>query len=276
MKSTIKLVILSAFAASSLVITGCANISKTDAELLTSSELGKPPIGVVHEDMTTLIGERDNLYSLAALTLVNRDWQAGGETRGHNIGSVLVDNATGEIVFYARNSNKILASGCQHGEVRLVTNFLKCEGAGPYLGNYTLYTTLEPCIMCAGMLTMTQIGKVVYVQQDPDYGYTQEIIGSGNYPIYYQEATVESDFKERLENSYNQSGNRSITKWLVGDDAHRIYNDAEHALLNYKPIFDANNDIYDKVMKFLDKDLPERFNDDMAMQCPTGEFKALH
>lgn len=266
---------ISVFAAT-LALAGCASVNQTDTESLTLSELGKPAIGVIHEDPTTLVGERDNLYSLAALTLVNRDWQDGHETRGHNIGSVLVDNATGEIVYYARNSNKILASGCQHGEVRLVTNFLKCEKAGPYLGDYTLYTTLEPCIMCAGMLTMTQIGKVVYVQQDPSYGNTQEIIGTGNYPIYYQEATVDSDFKERLENSYNQSGNRSITKWLVGDDAHRIYNDAEHALLNYKPIFDANNDIYDKVMKFLDKELPEHFNDAMAKQCPTGKFKEFY
>ena len=244
MKTIAKLLAVSACCAT-LAFAGCASVNQTDTESLTLSELGKPAIGVIHEDPTTLVGERDNY-------------------------------ATGEIVYYARNSNKILASGCQHGEVRLVTNFLKCEGAGPYLGDYTLYTTLEPCIMCAGMLTMTQIGKVVYVQQDPDYGYTQEIIGSGNYPIYYREATVESDFKERLENSYNQSGNRSITKWLVGDDAHRIYNDAEHALLNYKPIFDANNDIYDKVMKFLDKELPEHFNDAMAKQCPTGKFKEFY
>lgn len=266
---------ISVFAAT-LAFAGCASVNQTDTESLTLSELGKPAIGVIHEDPTTLVGERDNLYSLAALTLVNRDWQAGSETRGHNIGSILVNNATGEIVFYARNSNKILASGCQHGEVRLVTNFLKCEKAGPYLGDYTLYTTLEPCIMCAGMLTMTQIGKVVYVQQDPSYGNTQEIIGTGNYPIYYQEATVDSDFKSRLESSYNKSGVKSITKWLVGDDAYQIYNDAEQALLNYKPIFDVNNDVYDKVMKFLDKDLLERFNDAMAKQCPTGKFKKFY
>ena len=61
-------------------------ISETDTESLTLSELGKPAIGVIHEDPTTLVGERDNLYSLAALTLVNRDWQDGHETRGHNIG----------------------------------------------------------------------------------------------------------------------------------------------------------------------------------------------
>ena len=130
--------------------------------------------------------------------------------------------------------------------------------------------------MCAGMLTMTQIGKVVYVQQDLSYGNTQEIIGTGNYPIYYQEATVDSDFKSRLESGYNKSGVKSITKWLVGDDAYQIYNDAEQALLNYKPIFDVNNNVYDKVMKFLDKDLLERFNDAMAKQCPTGKFKEFY
>ena len=72
------------------------------------------------------------------------------------------------------------------------------------------------------------------------------------------------------------AGVKSITKWLVGDDAYQIYNDAEQALLNYKPIFDVNNDVYDKVMKFLDKELPERFNDAMAKQCPTGKFKEFY
>ena len=270
-------VLLCSTFAATLMISGCATTAnQNDDAMKTRLELTKPPIGVIHEDPTTLVGERDNLYSLAALTLVNRDWQDGHESRGHNIGSVLVDNATGEIVYYARNSNKILASGCQHGEVRLITNFLKCEGTGPYLGDYTLYTTLEPCIMCAGMMTMTQIGKVVYVQQDPDYGYTQEIIGSGNYPIYYREATVNSNFKQLLERGYKQSGDSSITKWLIGEDAHQIYNDAELALLNYKPVFEDNNAVYDKVIKFLDKELPEHFNDDMAAQCPTRKFKELH
>ena len=84
MKTIAKLLAVSACCAT-LAFAGCASVNQTDTESLTLSELGKPAIGVVHEDVTTLIGERDNLYSLAALTLVNRDWQAGSETRGHNI-----------------------------------------------------------------------------------------------------------------------------------------------------------------------------------------------
>jgi len=43
-----------------------------------------------------------------------------------------------------------------------------------FLENYTLYTTLEPCIMCAGMMVMSRLRRVVYGQADPHYGGAME------------------------------------------------------------------------------------------------------
>lgn len=282
MKSIVRTLTVSLFAAL-LVLTGCATVNHADNAELTASSLGDQIYGVMSEIPETEVGERDNLYSLLALTLVNKEWQARTETRGHNIGSVLVNNITGDVVFYARNSNKILGSSCQHGEVKLITNFLKCEGVAPYLNDYTLYTTLEPCIMCAGMLAMTHIGKVVYVQRDPGYGNTQEIL-SDNYRISYDEATVLSDFKKRLEQTYaayveyieKKGGNAAITKWLLTERAHQIFNDAEPALRNYHVIFKENQDVLDKIYAFLEKDLSENYGENMAKQCPNKKFKINH
>jgi len=62
--------------------------------------------------------ELDGIFSLLAMAVVHKDWQASKE-RGHNIGSVLVDPA-GKPVFWARNSRYITNIGTQHGEVRLI------------------------------------------------------------------------------------------------------------------------------------------------------------
>ena len=240
--------------------------------------------------------ERDHLYSLLAMSVVRHDWQWPEETRGHNIGSVLVKNGTGEVVYYARNSNRVLTNGSQHGEVRLVTNFLKCEGEGSYLKDYTLYTTLEPCIMCAGMLTMTQVSRVVYVQKDPAYGDTQEAIVNAGYPICYPEASVNSTFKQRLEADFElwreRTGQNSITRWLLGDSAKAVYIEAEDKLNAYLSgqealLFPENATVLKQISDFLFiKDevgrvigknvLPEHFGEELAVQCPTGKFKAEH
>ena len=39
-----------------------------------------------------------------------------------------------------------------------------------YLNKCTMYTTLEPCIMCAGALCWAQIGKVIYGADDKKQG----------------------------------------------------------------------------------------------------------
>lgn len=240
--------------------------------------------------------ERDHLYSLLALTLVNRDWQEGGEKkRGHNIGSVLVKNTTGEVVYYARNSNNTLKNASQHGEVRLVTNFLKCydktvaseDQEQAYLRNYTLYTTLEPCLMCAGMLAITKVSRVVFVQRDPAYGDTQNILVK--YPVCYPEATVNSSFKRRLESGFEiwkpRRGNRkAITVWLQSDEAHQIFIGAENELGDYingtkQIIFKENNEVLSQIMAFFEnmpEGLKELYGEDMAQLCPFKQFKLRH
>ena len=42
---------------------------------------------------------------------------------------------------------------------------------GKYLMDCTLYVTLEPCVMCAGALYWSQIGRLVYGATDSKRGY---------------------------------------------------------------------------------------------------------
>jgi tRNA(adenine34) deaminase len=42
-----------------------------------------------------------------------------------------------------------------------------------YLNECTLYVTLEPCVMCAGASSWSQVGKIVYGASDLERGFAR-------------------------------------------------------------------------------------------------------
>jgi tRNA(adenine34) deaminase len=61
------------------------------------------------------------------------------------------------------------------------------RAAGKALGNYrlegcTLYTTLEPCAMCAGAILHARIERLVYAASDPKAGACGSVLGVMNHP----------------------------------------------------------------------------------------------
>ena len=42
---------------------------------------------------------------------------------------------------------------------------------GKYLNDCTLYVTVEPCVMCAGAIGWSQLGRLVYGTADPKRGF---------------------------------------------------------------------------------------------------------
>ena len=121
------------------------------------------------DEPLTLESERDNIFSLLPYAIVLKDWQDGrGDNRGYNIGSILVDGDS-RIVFWARNAVFATGSTTQHAELRTMNCYLTTNE--PFsLKSYTLYATLEPCSMCAGMMLFTSLTRTVYGQTDPAFG----------------------------------------------------------------------------------------------------------
>ena len=80
------------------------------------------------------------------------------------VGAVLVD-AGGNIVSRAHNRREQLADPAAHAEMIAIT-----KGAAELgdwrLDGYTLYVTLEPCVMCAGAIMWARIDRVVYGAPD--------------------------------------------------------------------------------------------------------------
>ncbi|MGE5422219.1 MAG: tRNA adenosine(34) deaminase TadA [Ignavibacteriales bacterium] len=74
-----------------------------------------------------------------------------------------------EIIAWGWNEKEKYQDATQHAEM------LALQRASSYLGRWrlsdcTLYTTLEPCPMCAGAAVLSRIGRVVYGANDPKMG----------------------------------------------------------------------------------------------------------
>jgi tRNA(Arg) A34 adenosine deaminase TadA len=98
----------------------------------------------------------DDLRHLAAAIEVARRARANGN---HPFGAVLVID--GEQVLAAENTVITGRDATEHAETNLVR--LASSRFGPeQLRQATLYTSTEPCAMCAGAIYWTGVGRVVY------------------------------------------------------------------------------------------------------------------
>jgi tRNA(adenine34) deaminase len=104
-----------------------------------------------------------NLYMRQALALAE-EAQAAGEVP---VGAVIVLH--GEVVGTGRNSPIAANDPTAHAEM------LAIREACAHIGNYrlegaTLYSTLEPCVMCAGALVAARVGTLVFAARDLRFG----------------------------------------------------------------------------------------------------------
>ena len=109
--------------------------------------------------------EVDEIFSLLSYSIVLRYWVEDDRNgRGYNVASILVSPGN-DILDWGINTVNETANCTQHGEVRLMTKYLDKEGVYS-LQDHVIYTTLEPCAMCAGMMTIALIKKTVNGQKD--------------------------------------------------------------------------------------------------------------
>jgi len=219
--------------------------------------------------------ERDEIYALLAYAVVQRQWQeAGTRDRGYNIGSVLVD-PKGCVVYWGLNSVYLTSNKTQHGEVRLMTCYLerKREAGnrvpGDNLKDFSVYTTLEPCAMCSGMMVLQSVALTVYGQKDPSYGDALERLAfdgdhCGGYPPYprpvksvastlAQRGQIETRFKEYCAQKPPPC---SITDFLATPAAKQVYDDALAAFKGYRPRFPENKPVLAAALRFYDAYVP--------------------
>lgn len=84
------------------------------------------------------------------------------------VGAIVV--CKGRIVGRGHNMTERLGDVTAHAEMLAITAATTTLG-GKYLKDCTLYVTMEPCLMCAGAIGWSQVGRLVFGASDPRRGY---------------------------------------------------------------------------------------------------------
>ncbi|CAN5320146.1 nucleoside deaminase [soil metagenome] len=101
-------------------------------------------------------GQHDEMFLRRAFDAGRRAMTHGN----HPFGAVLVD-ASGKVLLEAENGYMPSRDGTAHAERLLCTQACTTFGA-EILKDSTLYSSAEPCAMCAGALYWAGIGRLVY------------------------------------------------------------------------------------------------------------------
>ncbi len=103
----------------------------------------------------------DEKFMREAIALSRSATKKGNEP----FGAVLVKG--GEIVYKSENEIYTKCDPTWHAEAGLLRRFVAESGITD-LSDYTLYSSCEPCYMCAGALVWVKIGRLVYGASDKD------------------------------------------------------------------------------------------------------------
>lgn len=145
--------------------------------------------------------EMDELFLQRAIDLA-REAECRGEVP---IGAVIV-SAAGEIVSEASNETIERHDPTAHAEI------LAIRAAGQKIGNYrltdtTVYSTIEPCAMCAGALVNARVARLVYGAPDERFGAVRskfEICDSGilNHRIEIVTGVLEEECRKLMQDFF--------------------------------------------------------------------------
>jgi len=88
------------------------------------------------------------------------------------IGAIIV--LGGRIIARGHNQTERLNDCTAHAEIIALTSAFNFLGS-KYLPDASIYITIEPCLMCAGALYWSKIGRVIYGADDDKNGYRRGI-----------------------------------------------------------------------------------------------------
>ena len=97
----------------------------------------------------------DHEFMRLALAQARKSYEEGGIP----VGAIMVQN--GKVVAEGHNQRVQLKNPILHGEMDCLQNY----GRQSSYSDVTLYTTLNPCMMCAGTTVQFGIGRVVIGQE---------------------------------------------------------------------------------------------------------------
>ena len=106
----------------------------------------------------------DEYYMLQAMKQARKAFEVGEVP----VGAIIVQN--GKLIAKGYNQVERLNDPTAHAEILALTSAFNYLGS-KYLPDAAIYITVEPCLMCAGALYWSKIGKIVYGADDEKNGY---------------------------------------------------------------------------------------------------------
>jgi tRNA(adenine34) deaminase len=130
------------------------------------------------------------------LTFMQRAFELAQQAEQHDeipVGAVVVHQ--GKIIGEGFNQSIMLNDPSSHAEMNAIRQ------AGEFLNNYrlldcTLYVTLEPCPMCAGLLVHSRINRLVYACSDLKTGAAGSAFNLVNSPLLNHQIEVHSSIMQ--------------------------------------------------------------------------------
>lgn len=186
-----------------------------------------------------------------------------GDYLGHNIAAFATDR-DGYIIDFDFNHNEIFNSSIQHAEARLLSRVFSLnqihdswnvgashEGSSSYgqlLQGVTIYTSLESCAQCSGIMTLGNAKEVVYLQEDPGqykignimFRLTEsndpnkKALAPRPIPANWFDFQYYSLLSEEFEKYKKETNNSSITSFLCTEKAYLTFVKAEDELSSIK------------------------------------------
>lgn len=232
--------------------------------------------------------ERHDIFMLLTLTLVYENWcitkddpevvkaykkfdpeREFSEYVGHNIGALLVAPSN-DIIAYSFNCNHLYNNSTEHAEARVVRkglrhynrlHFKSGEGLHGYssiLKGHTVYTSLESCSQCCGIMDLANVSKVIYAQDDLGQGRIGNVLynyhkNEGDYgaslpirakflPIFSVIEKAWKEYSEFREGAAELSSQRrpGTAEFLRSIIAYKAYREAVYRFENYNPEYENN------------------------------------
>ena len=134
--------------------------SSTLRQILRSKIRPEPPLLIFHAARGTVLFMKNHEYYMREAL---KEAVKAFENDEVPVGAIIVHK--GEIIGRAHNQIKTLKDPTAHAEIIAITqaaNFLQNER----LVDCVMYSTLEPCSMCAGAMVLSRIESLVYAAKD--------------------------------------------------------------------------------------------------------------
>ena len=129
-------------------------------------------------------------YMAQALKQAKKSYEIGEVP----IGAIVVDK-NGKII--GRGYNKMEHLKCQTGHAEVTAIQKACKKNNDWrLSSCWIYVTLEPCVMCFGLIQLSRIKGIVFGARSPLFGFGFDTINNKSLPLLKKDLAIFEGIKK--------------------------------------------------------------------------------